>query len=106
MELYHEIRTDAYVIILAGTIDEGNTGELNQAIHKAIKSQRDKIVVDCHKLAFISSAAIGIFLSNLSHIREKGIRLTFEGINAKTRQVFQVLGLDTLLSISDSNLVA
>jgi anti-sigma B factor antagonist len=104
MELYHEIRTDAYVIILAGSIDEGNTAELDLAIHKAIKSQREKILVDCRKLTYISSAGIGIFLSNLPHIREKGIRLTFTGMNDKNRQVFQVLGLDTLLRFSDSSL--
>jgi anti-sigma B factor antagonist len=103
MELYHEIRTDAYVLILAGTIDESNAAELNQAIHKAIKSQRDRIIVDWHKLTYISSAGIGIILSNLPHIRQKGIWLTFEGMNAKTRQVFQVLGLDTLLSFSDTS---
>ena len=103
MELYHEIRTDAYVLILAGTIDESNAAELNQAIHKAIKSRRDRIIVDCHKLAHISTAGIGIFLSNLPHIREKGIWLTFEGMNAKTRQVFEMLGLDTLLLSSDTS---
>jgi anti-sigma B factor antagonist len=105
MELYHELRTDTYVIILAGSIDESNAGELNLAIHKAIKSQRDKILVDCHKLAYISSAGIGIFLANLPHIREKGIQLSFEGMKDKTRQVFQVLGLESLLHFSDSNLV-
>jgi anti-sigma B factor antagonist len=103
MELYHEIRTDAYVIILAGSIDESNATELNQAIHKAIKSQRDKIIVDCHKLAYISTAGIGVFLSNLPHLREKGLLLVFEGMDAKTRQVFQLLGLDALLRLSDTS---
>jgi anti-sigma B factor antagonist len=103
MELYHEIRTDAYVIILAGSIDESNAAELNQSMHKALKSQRDKIIVDCHKLAYISTAGIGIFLSNLPHIRQKGIQLTFEGMDAKTRKVFHLLGLDALLSFSDTS---
>jgi anti-sigma B factor antagonist len=103
MELYHEIRTDAYVVILAGSIDESNAAELNQALHKAIKSQRDKIIVDCHKLAYISTAGIGIFLSNLPHTREKGIQLIFEGLDAKTRKVFHLLGLDALLSLSDTS---
>lgn len=103
MELYHEIRTDAYVIILAGSIDESNATELNQAIHKAIKSHRDKIIVDCHKLAYISSSGIGIFLSNLPHLQDDGIQLVFEGMDAKTRKVFQLLGLDALLSLSDTS---
>jgi anti-sigma B factor antagonist len=103
MELYHEIRTDAYVLILAGAVDESNATELNQALHKALKSQRDKIIVDCHKLAYISTAGIGILLPNLPHIREKGIQLIFEGMDEKTRHVFQVLGLDALLSLSDTS---
>jgi anti-sigma B factor antagonist len=106
MELFHEIRTDAYVIIIAGSVDGSNAGELDNAFHKAIKSQQEQILVDGHKLTYISSAGIGIFLSHLPHLREKGIRLTFEGLNANTRQIFQILGLDNLLTFSDTSLVA
>lgn len=106
MELYHEIRPDAYVLILAGSIDGSNAGELDIAFHKAIKSKREHILVDGHKLSYISSAGIGILLSHLPHLRQKGIRLTFEGLNTNIRQVFQLLGLDNLLTFSDTSLVA
>jgi anti-sigma B factor antagonist len=105
MELYHEIRPDAYVIILTGTIDGSNAGELDIALHKAIKSQQGQILVDCHKLNFIASAGIGIFLSQLPQLREKGISLAFEGLNTKNRKLFQMLGLEGLLRVSDSSLV-
>jgi anti-sigma B factor antagonist len=106
MELYHEIRPDAFVIILAGSIDESNAGELDIAFQKAINSQREQILVEGHNLTYISSAGIGILLSHLPHLQQKGIRLSFEGLNAKIRQVFQLLRLDNLLALSDSSLVA
>lgn len=103
MELYHEIRTDAYVLILAGSVDEGDGAELKQAFHKALLSRRDKIIVDCHKLDYISSSGISIFLSHLPLIRDKGIQLAFEGLNAPCRQVFLSLGLEDLLLLSDTS---
>lgn len=103
MELYHEIRPEAYVLILAGPIDECDASELRQAFHKAIQSRREAIIVDCHMLAAISSACIGIFLSHLPLFREKGIRLIFEGLNAASRQVFLSLGLEELLQLSDTS---
>lgn len=103
MELYHEIRTDAYVLILAGPIDEGDAAELKQAFHKAMQSRRDKIIVDCHKMAYISSAGIGIFLAHLPLIRDKGVQLAFEGLNATCRQEFRALGLEDLLLLSDTS---
>jgi anti-sigma B factor antagonist len=106
MELFHEIKTDAYVIYLTGAIDGSNAGELDIAFQKAIKSQRKHILLDGHKLTYISSAGIGILLSHLPHLRQKGIRLTIDGLNAKTWKIFHILGLDNLLTFSDSSLVA
>lgn len=103
MELYHEIRPEAYVLILAGLIDECDAAEIRQAFQKAVQSRLDTIIVDCHMLATISPACIGIFLSNLPLIRDKGVRLTFEGLSATSRQVFLGMGLEEMLQASDTS---
>lgn len=97
MELYHELKDDAYILILSGALDENNTGEIDLALKKAIKSEKQKIVVDCGQLNYISSAGIGIFLSNLPFITDKGKKLEFTQINSNVLNVFQVLGLDHLV---------
>jgi anti-sigma B factor antagonist len=104
MELYHEIRPDAFVLILTGSIDDADARELDLAFHKALHSRRNQILVDCHKLSFISAAGIGVFLAHLPHLREKGVQLAFAGLPAKIREAFQVYGLDNLAQLSGASL--
>lgn len=102
MELYHEIKDEAYVVILAGVLDGANSGEIGVTLKKAIHSRKDKIIVDCHKLTYISSSGIGIFLANLPEIKESGCDLVFDGLNPASKKVFKVLGLDNLITLTDN----
>jgi len=47
MELYHEIKENAYVVILAGNLDKNNASEVALNLRKAINSQKARILVDC-----------------------------------------------------------
>ena len=101
MELYHEIKENAYVVILAGNLDQNNANEIDFTLKKAIHSQKDKILVDCRNLNYITSEGIGIFLSNLPPIREKGMDLVFCGLQPQNQKIFEVLGLDKLVLLTD-----
>jgi anti-sigma B factor antagonist len=102
MELYHEIREQAYVLILAGNLDGNNAGEINNLLNKAIKSKKKNVLVDCRNLNYISSAGLGVFLSNLPGLKEKHINLVFFGMKPEVRQVFSYLHLDAVLTIRDN----
>lgn len=103
MELYHEIKENAYVLILAGALDGNNAGEVANMLQKALKSEKPKILIDCRQLNYISSAGIGIFLSNLPTVREQGKELIFYGLNESNRKVLHVLGLNDLIKITDEH---
>ena len=102
MELYHEIKEQAYVVILSGSLDGNNAGEIDNLLKKALKSRKKNVLINCRNLNFISSAGIGIFLSNLPEIKEKNINLIFFGMNAGVKKIFTYLGLDTILTIKDN----
>jgi len=101
MELYHEIKENAYVVILAGNLDRNNASEIALNFRKAIHSQKAKILVDCRNLNDITSEGIGIFLSNLPSIRDKGMDLVFCGLKPHTQKAFEELGLDKLVQLTD-----
>jgi len=101
MELYHEIKENAYVVILAGNLDRNNASEIVLTLKKAIQSQKDKILIDCRNLNDITSEGIGIFLSNLPSIRERGMDLVFCGLQPHNQKVFEVLGLDKIILLTD-----
>ena len=102
MELYHEIKEQAYVVILSGSLDGNNAGEIDNLLKKAVKSRKKNVLINCRNLNFISSAGIGIFLSNLPEMKERNINLIFFGMNEGVKKVFNYLGLDTVLTIKDN----
>lgn len=106
MELYHEIKDNDYVVILAGNLDRENAYEIDLTLRKAIHSHKDRILVDCRNLNYITSEGIGIFLSSLPLIREKGMDLVFCGLQPKTKEIFEILGLDKILLLSDVSALA
>lgn len=102
MEIYHEIKAQAYVLILSGNLDENNAAEIDNFLRKAIKSHKKNILIDCRNLNYISSAGLGIFLSNLPELKEKNISLIFFGMKPGVQKVFSYLGLDAVLTIKDN----
>lgn len=101
MELYHEIQENTYLIILSGSLDSNDANEINITLKKAVKSRKSKIIVDCYNLNYISSGGIGVFLANLPSIKAHGIELVFCGMQPNTRQVFALLGLESVVNITD-----
>jgi anti-sigma B factor antagonist len=104
MELYHEIRPDAYVLILNGSVDGDNAIELDLAFQKALQSKRGQVLVSCHNLTFISAAGIKLFSAHLPLFREKGVHLVFEGLPARIRSAFQLWGLELPPALAEARL--
>jgi len=101
MELFHGIKENAYVVILAGNLNRNNASEIVLTLKKAIQSQKDRILVDCRNLNDITSEGIGIFLSNLPSIRQRGMDLVFYGLQSLNQKVFEVLGRDKIILLTD-----
>lgn len=88
-----------YVITIDGEIDASSSIELDTAISEAIKSGERKIIVDCAKLNYISSAGLGVFMSYLEDFEEQGIKIALYEMNDKVKSVFEILGLVDLIDI-------
>ena len=65
-------------------------------------SKHKKILVDLSGLDYISSAGLGVFMSYLQQLEKENIQLIVFGMKEKVLEVFQILGLDQLLTITDS----
>jgi anti-sigma B factor antagonist len=90
---------EAWVLSLAGFLDAHTAPRFEKAIEQNLKAGRVKLVVDCSRLTYISSAGLGVFMSFLEEIREQGGDLKVAGLDPKVYQVFEVLGFPALLDI-------
>lgn len=101
-----EIKTEnidgIHLIHVNGEIDAGSSIFLDDAFKKAIAEGEKKIITDLSGLSYISSAGLGVFISHLDEFTAQEVQLTLYGINETVRQVFDILGLEKLLTIVET----
>ncbi|MEQ8573325.1 MAG: STAS domain-containing protein [Fulvivirga sp.] len=87
------------LITIVGEVDASSSIELDNAIAEAIKSGNKAFLVDCTSLEYIFSAGLGVFMSYIEDFKKNDIHIVLFGMNEKVRNVFEILGLDQLLTI-------
>lgn len=100
LKSYHE--DDFFVLAIEGDLDASSCIKLDEAISSAVANNERKILIDCQTLNYISSAGLGVFMSYLQEFKEKGISLVLFNVSDKVKKVFQILGLNELITIVDS----
>lgn len=92
----------AVVLALDGFLDAHTAPQFENAISDEAAAGNLRLVADCRNLSYISSAGLGVFMSFIEEIREKGGDIKLTGITPKVYQVFEVLGFHELFDIVDS----
>lgn len=98
-EISAENKDGIHFITVNGEIDAGSSIYLDNALKEAMESGEKKIVADLSGLDYISSAGLGVFISHLDEFELQNIELALFGINETVKQVFDILGLEKLLTI-------
>ena len=93
---------EAVVLALDGFLDAHTAPQFENAISAETEAGHLRLIADCRKLSYISSAGLGVFMSFIEEIREKGGDIKLSGIEPKVYQVFEVLGFHELFDIVDS----
>jgi len=86
-------------LTISGDIDASSSIQLDDSLGAAVGSGTAKILINCGELNYISSAGLGVFMSYIEEIKTKNIKMAIYGLNEKVRNVFDILGLDQLLVI-------
>ena len=88
------------ILALDGYLDAHTAPEFEKAIENEVAEGRFKIVADCSKLTYISSAGLGVFMSFIEEIRERNGDIKIAAVRPKVFQVFDVLGFPILFDIT------
>ncbi len=80
------------VILPEGRIDPLTVDEFEKSIEESIKNGRVKIILDCSRLDYISSAGLGVLIGHIEEIREKGGDLVICCTSSRVYQIFDLLG--------------
>ena len=97
-----EKTNDILILSIDGEIDASSSIHLDNELSTAINDNK-KILIDCSKLDYISSAGLGVFMSYINDMEERHIKMILFGMSNKVKNVFQILGLDQLLKIVETS---
>lgn len=100
INITNNIEDGMLVMVLDGEIDASSSIHLDDAISQAIVAEHKKLLVNCSKLTYISSAGLGVFMSYIEDFKSQSILLVLFGLNKNVMGVFEILGLDQLLQIA------
>jgi anti-sigma B factor antagonist len=88
---------DGFALInLEGAVDAHTAPKFEEAVQTVIDQGQYKIIVDCEKLTYISSAGLGVFMGFVEEVRDEGGDIKICGLSEKVKQPFEILGFETL----------
>ena len=90
---------DIEIIYLNGFLDAHTASELENVIEQSINEKGYKILVNFENLEYISSAGLGVFMSFIEEIRDKGGDIKMTRMNDKVFSIFDLLGFPMLFDI-------
>jgi len=97
---------DLSVVALEGFVDAHTAPQFEDAIQKAVDSGSVRIVVDCEKLNYISSAGLGVFMSFIEEVRDRGGDIKICGLTPKVKHTFEILGFQDIFEMLDDQQTA
>lgn len=93
-----EWNADITIIKLRGSIDAQTAPLFEKEAMAQIDKGKRKLVIDCAKLDFISSAGIGVFMVLLSEVEGKGF-LRAMNLSDEVFESFDLLGVPEIMEI-------
>ena len=87
---------DLAIISLEGAVDAHTAPQFEAAVQAAIDEGKNRLVVDCSKLTYISSAGLGVFMGFIEEVRDEEGDIKICGLSEKAKQPFEILGFESL----------
>lgn len=96
-----ETEGDIRVLSVEGFLDAHTAPEFEKAIESELAAGNYRLVAECSKLTYISSAGLGVFMGFIEEIREKGGDIKICGLSPKVFGVFDILGFPEIYDITE-----
>lgn len=95
-----ENKHEAYITLKpVGDLDANSSIQMDEKIQEQIDQEIYCLHIDCSGLQYISSAGLGVFISFFDELIELGGKFVFSDMSDNVRKVFQLLGLEQLVTI-------
>lgn len=86
-------------VVLSGTLDESNCQYLMDCVKEEILEGRQKLILDCGRLEYISSMGLGMLVRVNSRMKKLGGDVKLANVHGVVAQAISVVGLNRLFQI-------
>ncbi|GAA4011712.1 STAS domain-containing protein [Hymenobacter fastidiosus] len=102
MKITQQSTENTLILSLDGELDASSSVLLDTELTQPDVLKYQKVLIDCQRLNYISSAGLGVFISHLQQFQDANVKLVFFNMQEKVHNVFEILGLDALMTIVPS----
>jgi anti-sigma B factor antagonist len=102
MDISEDRKADAVVLALSGKLDATTAKALEERIIGLINSGTQRLVVDLSQLEYVSSSGLRVFLLSAKRLQATDGKIVLCGLQDNVRQVFDLAGFSSFLSIYGS----
>lgn len=101
MQISTRTNNEIHIVAIAGSLDSTTSPEAQKALDAVIAGARN-VALDFTELDYISSAGLRVLLGAAKQLRASGGTLRMFGLNQSVREVFEISGFSTILSVYSS----
>jgi anti-anti-sigma factor len=101
MQISTRTSNDIHIVAIAGSLDSGTSPEAQKSLD-AVLAGAKKVALDFSQLDYISSAGLRVLLGAAKHLRGSGGKLGMFGLNQSVKEVFEISGFSSILSVYQS----
>jgi anti-sigma B factor antagonist len=87
---------------VGGYLDGHTAVELERKMSAVMKAGHSRLVMDLSALTYIASAGVGVLINIQHQAKKSGGGLHLVNPSPSVREIFSILGLQTILAIHDS----
>ena len=102
MDISEDRKADAVVLALSGRLDATSAKTFEDRILGVINSGTQQLVVDLSQLEYVSSSGLRVFLVAAKRLQPTDGKFALCGMQDHIRQLFDLAGLSSILSIYGS----
>ncbi len=81
-------------------LDSDTIKQLNAGVDNLLNTNRRRIIVDCARLTYVSSAGIGALVSLHRRVKDAQGAIRFTGTNGAVFEVLELMNLGSILNLS------
>jgi len=101
MQISARTSNDIHIVAITGSLDSTTSPDAQKSLD-AVLAAAKKVALDFSELDYISSAGLRILLGAAKRLRASGGSLGMFGLNQSVREVFEISGFSSILSIYQS----